>query len=319
MEHHHQDQYQHHHDHHHQQQQEEHHHHRHHHDHQQEEQHHHRHHHHKQEEQQHHHHHHHHKQEEEQQQQQQQEYIGYPIILKSFQNPTNISRQNPTNISQQNSTIHPKPQQSSRCGFLFFIIFLVGIVLLLTLPSHHRKLKFELDSLSVKPLNISNNSSNITANWNIIFSATDFESCHFGCKHHDTYYDSPIEVSIFYNDSIITYKAIDSPLSQYFAEQHRRVTHANTGVSSEHIDRSIADAIVADLVSSPRRTVNFAVTVKTIVQIERSEHHHDRDDSASWQLTASCEQVSVGFSSDDMMEGTMHGGSRTCKTSLMAT
>lgn len=192
-------------------------------------------------------------------------------------------------------------------------------MLLLTLPSHHRKLKFELDSLSVNPLNISNNSSNITANWNIIFSATDFESCHFGCKHHGTYYDSPIEVSIFYNDSIITYKAIDSPLSQYFAEQHRRVTHANTGVSSEHIDRSIADAIVADLVSSPRRAVNFAVTVKTIVQIEGSEHHHDRDDSASWQLTASCEQVSVGFSSDDTMEGTMHGGSRTCKTSLMAT
>lgn len=282
--HHHQEQYQHHH---HRQQQKE-------------QQHHHHHHHHEQDEQQHHHHHHRHHQ---------QEHIGYPIILAPYQNPNNISLQNSTN--------HPKPQQSSGCVFHFLMLaLLVGIVLFLTLPSHHRNLKFELDSLSVNPFNISNNSSNITANWNVIFSASDFESCHFRCKHHDTSYDTPIEVSVFYDSAIITNKVINSPFSQYYVKQHKRVTHANTGVSSEQFSRSTADAIVADLVSSPRRTVNFAVTVKTIVQIEGREHRHDHGDSSSWQLTASCEQVSVGFSSDDMMVGTMLGGSRTCKTSL---
>lgn len=116
-----------------------------------------------------------------------------------------------------------------------------------------------------------------------------------------------IEVSILYKNESISYAAINSPLFQYYKKEHKRLTHANIDVSSSQINGSIADAIVDDFTS--RGAINITVNVKAIVEFTGQ-------DSDFQLMTASCERVIVQFLSDKMT-GTMFGGSRTSKTSLV--
>lgn len=215
----------------------------------------------------------------------------------------------PSMALQQQVTSPPCQNRRDSLIYPVFLICLLislsiaGFIFCATVPSR-TNLKFEVDSLIVSPFNISC-SSQITSNWNIVFSAIDFEDCNIHCSNSNTYYGD-VEVSVLYKGLKISSRVFKSPLFEYNRDRRKRLIHANIDVSSAYINPALADAIADDLTSSA--AVNFTVAVRTVVEIEGQ-------DFKSGLMTASCEQVKVDFSSN-MTTGTMVGGSGTCITSL---
>lgn len=225
--------------------------------------------------------------------------MGYPVevlVQQPFQNPTVNSSRNPPQPPAKETTC-------LECAIMnsINIFLLCAIILVATAPEHSEIINFELDSVTVHPFNISNSSDTITANWNLVFSDAGYVYCKLSCREIFNPHIRDIEVSILYKNEVISSVTTNSPLVQCNRDHdYKRHTHAEIDASSVHINGSTADAILADLTSHGA----LNITVKAIVDIEGLA-----------RLTASCENVNVGFSSNKMT-GIMFGGSRTCNSSF---
>lgn len=163
---------------------------------------------------------------------------------------------------------------------------------------------FRVDSLSVHPFkfNISNNSSRITANWSVIFSVGNPESCRrlYGC-YVQSLAMGDVNVSLSYMEQNISSMVTLYP--KYFEHEHTTLINATVDVASASINSSVADAIVEEWTSIG--AVNFTIEIDAIAETADTRY----------RLKASCEEIKVDFS-PNMTAGTMLGGSRRCNARL---
>ncbi|KAK2653624.1 hypothetical protein Ddye_013480 [Dipteronia dyeriana] len=198
---------------------------------------------------------------------------------------------------------------TDRCCALFWpcILILACVVLFgqIFFPEYHsRDPNFEVDSVTINPFDMSNNSSShkttTTTHCNITFFVQNRNKKSFPLYFKD------IKASIFYKKENISSIEI-RPFFQLNPKENILV-NANFVVSSEDMDSSVANSIVQDWKSG---VVGFNVVVRGTVKIDPWT-----DVEENYLISVSCEEIKVGFSSN-VTTGSMSGGSRKCHVVLL--
>lgn len=178
--------------------------------------------------------------------------------------------------------------------FMLFICFIA----LFSAVSSSRLPNFEINQLVVFPFSVSS-SNNLTTNWALSISVIKKDT-----YSHNRVYCEDGTASVFYKDENISTASV-KPFFIY--REHKVLVPVNSGVSTTHINGSVADAIVADWKNG---AVKFTVVMNLTARII---HSSSGDGKSLGELTVSCKDIRVVFSSRMKNAGTMLAESRKCK------